>query len=76
MRIPVILTGQCLVDTVVEVFVVGEDNMAPNVVELMLRSVRCFAKDEQEGQIGKENIRSPQVSHQSRQGHQAPHSSQ
>lgn len=34
MCVPVILVGQCLVDTVVEIFVVGEDDMAANIVEL------------------------------------------
>ena len=47
MRIPVVLVGQCLVDTVVEVFVVGKDNMAADIVELVLRSVRSSANDEQ-----------------------------
>ena len=33
---PVVVVGQSLVDAVVEVFVVGEDNMAADVVELRL----------------------------------------
>jgi hypothetical protein len=32
--IPVLGLGQCLVDTVVKVLVVGEDDMATDIVEL------------------------------------------
>jgi hypothetical protein len=32
--VPVLLFRECLVDAVVEVLVVGEDNMAADVVEL------------------------------------------
>lgn len=32
--VPVSLFGQCLVDAVVEVFVVGENDMAADIVEL------------------------------------------
>ncbi len=35
--IPVFGLGQCLVDTVIEVLVVGEDDMAANIVELRAR---------------------------------------
>jgi hypothetical protein len=34
MCVPVVLLWQCLVDTVVEVLVVGEDNVAADIVEL------------------------------------------
>lgn len=34
MGIPIIFLGQCLINTVIKVFVVGEYNMATNVVEL------------------------------------------
>ena len=34
MGIPIIFLGQCLVDTIIKVLVVGEDNMSTNVVEL------------------------------------------
>ena len=34
MGIPVILIRQCLIDAVVEVFVVGKDDMATDIVEL------------------------------------------
>lgn len=34
MRVPVILIRQGLVDAVIEVLVVGENNMAPDIVEL------------------------------------------
>lgn len=34
MGVPIIFVGKGLVDTVVEVFVVGEDNVAADVVEL------------------------------------------
>jgi hypothetical protein len=32
---PVVVVGECLVDAVVEVLVVGEDDMATDVVELV-----------------------------------------
>jgi hypothetical protein len=32
--VPVIITGESLVDAVVEVFVVGEDNVAADIVKL------------------------------------------
>lgn len=34
MGVPVILLGQSLVEAVVEILVVGEDNMAADIVEL------------------------------------------
>ncbi len=34
MSVPIILLGQCLVDAVIEVFVVGKDDMATDIVEL------------------------------------------
>ena len=35
MIVPVGLIGQCFIDAVVEVLVVGEDNMTTNIVELL-----------------------------------------
>jgi hypothetical protein len=35
-RVPVRLFGQCLVDAVVKILVVGEDDVAADVVELAL----------------------------------------
>lgn len=35
MSIPVVLLRQCLVDAVIEVFVVGKDNMSANVIKLV-----------------------------------------
>lgn len=37
MRVPVILFGESFVDAVVEVLVVREDNMAADVVELLVQ---------------------------------------
>lgn len=38
MCVPVRLPRQCFVDAVIEVFVVGEDNMTADIVELSARS--------------------------------------
>jgi hypothetical protein len=38
MRVPVVILGKGLVDAVIEVFVVGEDNVAANVVELQTKT--------------------------------------
>ncbi len=38
MCVPVLLPRQCFVDAVIEVFVVGEDDMAADIVELRARS--------------------------------------
>jgi hypothetical protein len=37
--VPVLLVGKRLIDTVVEVFVVGEDDMAADVVELWFEAL-------------------------------------
>jgi hypothetical protein len=42
MSVPIILLRQCLVDTVVEVFVVGEDNVSTDIVELVVAISRVF----------------------------------
>lgn len=47
MCIPVILLGQSLVNAVVEVFVVGEDNMSTDIVELSA----CYFCARVEGQL-------------------------
>lgn len=40
MGVPIVLLGEGLVDTVIEVFVVGEDDMAADIVELEREQVR------------------------------------
>jgi hypothetical protein len=39
MGIPIILLGQCLIDTIIEVLVVGEDNVATNIIQLSGRQL-------------------------------------
>lgn len=58
---PVILLGQGLVEAVIEVFVVGEDNVTANIVQLSIDSlalVTWFLSDAQAKRW--ENLRSPQ----------------
>ena len=43
--VPVLILGEGLVDAVVEVLVVGEDNVATDIVELLRRSVIFFSRD-------------------------------
>jgi len=51
--IPVFGLGQCLVDAVVEVLVVGEDNMATNIVELRGKGLDSFSSQLKGGRLTK-----------------------
>lgn len=53
MRIPVFGLGQCLIDTVVEVLVVGEDDMATNIVELRAKELDSFTSQLEGGRLTK-----------------------
>jgi hypothetical protein len=76
MSVPVLVLGEGLVDAVIEVLVVGEDNVATDIVQLertedcRLVIVRfCGAQGELSLGDREVNIRSPQGSHQWKQDH-------
>ena len=80
MREPVILLGESLVDAVVEVLVVGEDNVATDIVELSRRSAMIEESGAGEGvwQLTKPSsvvsvpARPPAFSAESMMSHEGP----
>jgi hypothetical protein len=75
--VPVVLLRESLIDAVIEVLVVGEDNVTTNIVQLERTkedsSQRLFGfagrKRSSRAGTGKVNIRSPQGSHRWKQDH-------
>lgn len=67
--VPVLLVGEGLVDAVIEVLVVGEDNVATNIVQLFtnMLAFRAFPRNKH----GR-NLRSLQGSHQWKPDHREP----
>jgi hypothetical protein len=76
MCVPVIVVGEGLVDAVVEVLVVGEDDMAADVVELWLMRWRAanWAREELTKPSGVTSVEAkpPGVSFESTISHEGP----
>jgi hypothetical protein len=78
MGIPVLGPWQRLIDTVVKVLVVGEDDMATNIVELRAGSVRLLSSQLERGRLTKPSgvtsveARPPGVSFESMIIHDGP----
>ena len=49
MGVPVVILGECLVDAIIKVFVVREDNVAADIVELEHRQTLAMSSAQREG---------------------------
>ena len=78
MCVPVILLGQCLVNAVVEVFVVGENDVSANIVELITgqrvvaRSTWCYMGHTKPSGVTSVDAKPPGVSLESMIIHDGP----
>lgn len=76
--VPVLILGESLVDAVVEVLVVGEDNVATDIVELNRRLATSFLVESEQWQLTKPSgvvsvlARPPALSEESTISHEGP----